>query len=137
MQGKIPMEAVRILKQKLSISCFSKKDKNANVLILGRNNKDFEDIEMDQRIFIDFKASDDTKTVVKCTYFPNMKLSYSTVHGSKGLEEDYVILINADDNRIGFLFLADLAEFFVRVLRCVAEHIRHKLLFTQQAGTDQ
>ena len=31
-----------------------------------------------------------------------MKLSFSTVHGSKGLEDDYVILINADDNRIGF-----------------------------------
>lgn len=80
----------------------SKKDKAASVLILGRNNKDFEDIALDNRIFIDFRASDETKTVVRCTNFPQMKLTYSTVHGSKGLEDDYVILINADDNRIGF-----------------------------------
>ena len=80
----------------------SKKDKAASVLILGRNNKDFEDIALDNRIFIDFRASNETKTVVRCTNFPQMKLTYSTVHGSKGLEDDYVILINADDNRIGF-----------------------------------
>lgn len=80
----------------------SKKDKAASVLILGRNSKDFEDIALDNRIFIDFRASNETKTVVRCTNFPQMKLTYSTVHGSKGLEDDYVILVNADDNRIGF-----------------------------------
>lgn len=80
----------------------AKKDKTASVLILGRNNKDFEDIALDNRIFIDFKSSDETKTVVRCTNYPQMKLTYSTVHGSKGLEDDYVILINADDSRIGF-----------------------------------
>ena len=78
------------------------KDKSASVLILGRNNKDFEDIALDNRIFIDFKSSNETKTVVRCTNYPQMKLTYSTVHGSKGLENDYVILISADDNRIGF-----------------------------------
>jgi DNA helicase-4 len=31
-----------------------------------------------------------------------MNLSYSTVHGSKGLEADYVVIINADDSRLGF-----------------------------------
>ncbi len=85
-----------------TLRIISKVDKNANVLILGRNNKDFEDIALDNRIFIDFRASDETKTVVRCIDFPQMKLTYSTVHGSKGLEEDYVILINADDSRIGF-----------------------------------
>ena len=34
--------------------------------------------------------------------YPNMNFTYSTVHGSKGLEEDYVILINADDAKLGF-----------------------------------
>ena len=80
----------------------AQKDKAASVLILGRNNKDFEDIALDNRIFIDFKSSDDTKTVVRCTDYPHMTLTYSTVHGSKGLEDDYVVLINADDKRIGF-----------------------------------
>ena len=80
----------------------SKMDKAAKVLVLGRNNKDLEDIKLDNRIFIDHTPSDDGITKIKCTSFPNMKLTYSTVHGSKGLEEDYVILINADDDRIGF-----------------------------------
>lgn len=80
----------------------SKYDEAASVLILGRNNKDFEDIQLDNRIFIDFKSSNETTTIVKCVNFPKMKLKYSTVHGSKGLEDDYVILINADDARVGF-----------------------------------
>lgn len=80
----------------------SYQNKAASVLILGRNNKDFEDIALANRVYIDFKASDETKTVVRCVDFPDMKLTYSTVHGSKGLEDDYVILINADDNKIGF-----------------------------------
>ena len=84
------------------LGLIAKKDKTASVLILGRNNKDFEDIALDNRIFIDFNSSDDTTTVVRCTKYPLMKLTYSTVHGSKGLEDDYVILINADDGRIGF-----------------------------------
>lgn len=85
-----------------TLRVISKMDPNASVLILGRNNKDFEDISLDNRISIDYRKSDETKTIVKCTSFPNMRLTYSTVHGSKGLEDDYVILINADDNRIGF-----------------------------------
>ena len=80
----------------------SKIDNKANVLILGRNNKDFESISLDNRIYIDFRESKETKTVVKVRDFPNMKFSYSTVHGSKGLEEDYVVIINADDSRLGF-----------------------------------
>jgi len=80
----------------------NKIDDKANVLILGRNNKDFESISLDNRIYIDFKESNETKIVVKVRNYPNMKFSYSTVHGSKGLEEDYVIIINADDSRLGF-----------------------------------
>ena len=85
-----------------TLRIISKKNPNAHVLVLGRNNKDFEDIALDNRIFIDYKNSNETTTYIRCPAFPNMKLTYSTVHGSKGLEEDYVILISADDDRIGF-----------------------------------
>lgn len=84
------------------LSIIHKIDKNAKVLILGRNNKDFDDIALDNRIYIDSKSSTDNKRVVKVTRFPDMQLTYNTVHGSKGLEEDYVIIINADDTRLGF-----------------------------------
>lgn len=85
-----------------TLKVISKMDIAASVLILGRNNKDLESIELDNRIFIDWKASDETKTVVRCTDYPKMRLKFSTVHASKGLEDDYVIIINADDDRIGF-----------------------------------
>ncbi|MEX1663789.1 UvrD-helicase domain-containing protein [Thioclava sp. 15-R06ZXC-3] len=34
--------------------------------------------------------------------FPNMSLSYKTIHASKGLEADHVVLLGADRGRIGF-----------------------------------
>lgn len=80
----------------------ARKDSCASVLVLGRNNKDFEDIANDKYVQINFKDSDEVNTIIRCPVFPHLKLRYSTVHGSKGLEDDYVILINADDNRIGF-----------------------------------
>ena len=80
----------------------AKADSSAHVLVLGRNNRDFESIALDKRIYINYKKSNDTNRVITVTYFPNMSISYSTVHGSKGLEEDYVIIINADDTRLGF-----------------------------------
>ena len=85
-----------------TLKVISKMDIAASVLILGRNNKDLESIELDNRIFIDRKVSDETKIVVRCTDYPQMRLTFSTVHASKGLEDDYVIIINADDDRIGF-----------------------------------
>lgn len=76
---------------------------NANVLLLGRNNKDIESILLDNRIYIDFNVSKkESKTIIKVKDFLSMNIYYSTVHGSKGLEEDYVIIINADDSRLGF-----------------------------------
>jgi DNA helicase-4 len=80
----------------------AKLNKEAKVLVLGRNNKDFEDIALDSRIYIDFKKSSETKTVINVRDFPKMQISFSTVHASKGLEEDYVVIINADDSRLGF-----------------------------------
>ena len=74
----------------------------AEVLILGRNNKDFEDISLDTRVYIDFRASDEKTRVVKVRDYPKMKLTFNTVHGSKGLEAEFVIIINADDTRLGF-----------------------------------
>jgi DNA helicase IV len=34
--------------------------------------------------------------------FPNLSISYKTIHASKGLEADHVILLNADSGRTGF-----------------------------------
>ena len=84
------------------LSEIDKLDHEAEVLVLGRNNKDIEDIALDSRISIDYKRSNETKTFLSIKDYPRMNLSYSTVHGSKGLEADYVVIINADDSRLGF-----------------------------------
>lgn len=34
--------------------------------------------------------------------FPRLKISFKTIHASKGLEADHVILLNADSGRMGF-----------------------------------
>lgn len=80
----------------------SQKDSNANVLVLGRNNKDFDSIALDDRIHMNHSVNHAGDRRIIVTSYPKMNLHYSTVHGSKGLEEDYVILINADDGRLGF-----------------------------------
>lgn len=77
-------------------------DPKAHVLVLGRNRKDIESILLDIRIYVDNRRSEDTRKTIHCSFYPDLSITYNTVHGSKGLEEDYVILINAEDHRVGF-----------------------------------
>lgn len=62
-------------------------NKTAKVLILGRNNKDEEKIA---RILFFIKRNS------------QLTFEYKTVHKSKGLEAEFVILINADGGANGF-----------------------------------
>ena len=67
--------------------------KDKNILILGRNNKDIYKL-----IDTDYEYKNDT-----LIYKPlNLKMKYLTVHKSKGLEEDIVIIINLYDDALGF-----------------------------------
>lgn len=73
-------------------------DNNASVLILGRNNSDiiyFKSIIQKRDIF------NENNQWISYKY-PSLNIKFSTVHGAKGLEDDYVILINADDGLLGF-----------------------------------
>ena len=74
----------------------SKKDPNAEVLILGRNNKDINEILCKNLIT--------TNDYMKINYFkkPNLKIEYKTVHKSKGLDADYVIVLNLNNKLNGF-----------------------------------
>ncbi len=68
---------------------------NSSVLVLGRNNFDLDSVMPsigaykfeDKLVFDEFKSLD---------------ITFKTVHSSKGLEADYVVLINADDSKLGF-----------------------------------
>lgn len=68
---------------------------NQPILILGRNNIDIHFV-IDKRYF---KIEDN-----KITYLKNKKIElyYLTVHKSKGLEEENVIIVNLKDELLGF-----------------------------------
>ncbi len=65
------------------------------VMILGRNNNDINKISKGNN----FIVKDNCITYTK---LPNQKIYFLTVHRSKGLEEENVILINVEDKLMGF-----------------------------------
>lgn len=84
-----------------ALSLISKIDPNASILVLGRNNKDVDDI-LSNELFIKNSFGIERNSILVSKEYPNLKIRYSTVHGSKGLEDDYVIIINAEDDKLGF-----------------------------------
>lgn len=92
-----------------------KLDKKVNVLLLGRNNFYIEDY-LSKSIQIS-RTGDINREM-----FSEMNISFKTVHRSKGLEEDFVTIINNEDFKTGFpnkieedpilrLVLSDKSEF--------------------------
>jgi Superfamily I DNA and RNA helicases len=81
---------------KLALTLISKSDETARVLVLGRNNGDIESI-----LGPDVKFDRRTRKI-HFDKLSEMCIDYKTVHASKGLEEDFVILINANDDKYGF-----------------------------------
>lgn len=78
------------------------KDPKAKVLVLGRNKKDFDSVALDEQVFMVRGTGEEGRERIVVPAYREMEIRYSTVHAAKGLEEDYVILINADDMRLGF-----------------------------------
>lgn len=75
---------------------------NAEIMILGRNTLDFKYLiekDIDKRFRYSSSAN-----AISCSYnkYPNVKFSFSTVHRSKGLEGENVIIINLVNHLIGF-----------------------------------
>jgi DNA helicase-4 len=75
----------------------SKIGQNETLLLLGRNNKDIKMIT--REVGGSFNSS--TKKYTNPDY-PNLNIKFLTVHTAKGLEADYVFLINLQDHMIGF-----------------------------------
>ena len=71
------------------------KETLAPILVLGRNNKDVYMILNDK----EFKLDNDRLVYLKNE---NIKIRYLTVHKSKGLEEENVIVINLENRLLGF-----------------------------------
>ena len=75
-------QGVREALERISKDLKASGRKNATVYILGRYNFNR-----------DWVPNED---------FPGLKITYRTVHGSKGLEADYVVLVNLEFGRHGF-----------------------------------
>jgi len=67
---------------------------DANVLFLGRTNYDIEQLNTDA-----FIIKNDT---VICKNHEQLKIQFLTVHKSKGLEADNVIILNMKNDKLGF-----------------------------------
>ena len=74
---------------------------HASVLILGRNNKDIESF-YNYKFYKCRNLKQENDYLIISKDFPTLHLKYSTVHSSKGLEDEFVIIINADDDTLGF-----------------------------------
>lgn len=68
---------------------------NAKVLVLGRNRRDIDAFICRDIQVLDYKN-------IMLYSFPKLEISYSTVHGSKGLESDFVVVISGEDAQNGF-----------------------------------
>ena len=83
-------------------------NKKKEVLILARNNYSFSQLNgkyfhvKDKKIKIEASNFINDKELKKLKYLKNIKLSIKTVHASKGLEADEVIIIDVDDDITGF-----------------------------------
>ena len=68
---------------------------DAKIMLLGRYNNDLE-----QLLKTDYFYQKKEKII--CTGHKNADIEFYTVHKSKGMEADYVIIINAIDSKYGF-----------------------------------
>lgn len=88
-KGNKAMALTKALKDISSINS------NAKVLVLGRNRRDIVAFICKEIQVLDYK-------IIMHYDYPKLEISYSTVHGSKGLESDFVVLISGEDAQNGF-----------------------------------
>ena len=77
----------------------SEEKSDAEVLILGRNNRDVYEISCKQ-IFETTPFKDYTR--IDYSLKPNLDITFRTVHKSKGLQADYVVVLNLNNQINGF-----------------------------------
>lgn len=98
-----PAEALKIIVEDI-VADFGD---SAHVMVLGRTNYDIE--PQGSCVFGDGfslkkvrTAGSDTQTLVISEKYPHLVLEFLTVHRSKGLEADNVIILNLENRRLGF-----------------------------------
>jgi len=80
---------------------------NANVLLLGRTNYDIDMLRLNKNNSNDKIYYEIEKFIIKgdtiiCKKHEHLKIKFLTVHKSKGLESDNVIILNMKNDKLGF-----------------------------------
>lgn len=97
-----PVELINYKRFKLAsklneiIECIYKENNKGNILLLGRFKSDIDEI-LNSTLF---KRGTNSKIISIC--HPSLKIDFLTIHASKGLGYDNVILLNALDKNKGF-----------------------------------
>ncbi|MEK5277960.1 MULTISPECIES: UvrD-helicase domain-containing protein [Paenibacillus] len=71
--------------------------KRAKILLLGRNGFDINFLDEEPEFLLNAD-----KTQITYSKYRELQISFLTTHKSKGLEEDHVILLNAENSLVGF-----------------------------------
>ena len=79
------------------LSSLNKESKT--VLLLGRNNFDISDLSISNYFKVTNKNGE---TIVESNIYPHLTIRFMTIHKSKGLEADEVIVLNNRNNITGF-----------------------------------
>lgn len=79
----------------------SAKGNYVNILVLGRNRMDYLSL-INEKLFYTTGSVEDKNLKIHYKKNPKISIDYMTVHGSKGLEEENVVLINLTDKKNGF-----------------------------------
>lgn len=101
-----PLESLDQLFKKLN-EYYYKENKVADIMILGRNNHDLQNIISNSKGFnsnnykVIYKKDTGDKKIENLD-FSNLNIWFTTVHKSKGLEADEVIIINNENDISGF-----------------------------------
>ena len=72
---------------------------NSSILLLGRTNYD---IEIAKKTGLFRISRENQKEQLKYIPFPDLKIDFLSVHKSKGLEADNVIILNFKNDKLGF-----------------------------------
>ena len=72
---------------------------NSSILLLGRTNYDFEIVKKSGLFKINHTNRDE---VLEYVFAPELKISFLSVHKSKGLEADNVVVLNFTNQKLGF-----------------------------------
>lgn len=69
------------------------------IMVLGRNNFDLQVLQGSTHFQINMVGQD---KMIRCIDYPNLKISFLTVHKAKGLEAEEVIILNCKNDLLGF-----------------------------------